>query len=298
MSDEIENRLRVAGLELRPPSPETEERALLAALAALPELGTPTGAAGRKGLRRFRGRLGLPRRRLVLLAATTLPLIVVGVVAWTLVSTGSSSPSVIVGGAGASSDRFPSETFTDWVSYSDQVSVFSVVSEEEVWPSPQDLKRDLEQGTGYLGRVVTLRIERTIWRREDAPSAEDTIRVFTWGWALNEDGERRASTAPWGGPRLEVGARYVAPLVRAPRNGVQWTPLSDGATLPLDGDLITTTGIGGNPSPIAERMEGRSVDALAEILAGTPPDPIAAKYFDLGPDARWQAVLREGGPTD
>lgn len=291
MSDEIETRLRAASLEPRPPNRETEERALRAALAELPALCSPARSASRTsadGPRALvRGRRG---RRLALLAAAALPLIVVGVAAWTLLSNSSPSP-VVVGGAGASS-RFPSETFTDWVSYSDQVSVFSVVREEEIRPPAVDLKRDLAEGTSYLGRLVTLRIGRTIWRREGAPSTGATIRVITWGWALNENGERRPA-APWGGPRLEIGTRYVAPLVRAPRDGVAWTPLADDATLPLDGDVITTARIEGNPSPIAERVSGKSVGALGHILARTPTDPVAKKYRHLAPDARVQAVFRE-----
>lgn len=89
----------------------------------------------------------------------------------------------------------------------------------------------------------------------------------------------------------------MAPLVRAPRNGVEWTPLSGGATLPLDGDVITTAGIR-DPSQMAEMLEGKSVDELTGILASTPPDPVAARYFHLGPDARVRAVLREGGFED
>lgn len=47
-------------------------------------------------------------------------------------------------------------------------------------------------------------------------------------------------------------------------------------------------------------MEGKSVAALAEVLARTPPDRITAKYFHLGPEARVQSgssgrVHRLGG---
>jgi hypothetical protein len=181
---------------------------------------------------------------------------------------------------------------TDWVSYADQVSVFTVVSEEDLPESS-----DPNVNGGYFGRAVTLRIEKTIWRRDGAPSADETIRVITWGWSENDSGERRPTVAS-GGPRLEVGARYVAPLVRAPRDGADWTPLSHGATLPLEGNAITTEGVYGNPSQIARRMRGQAVDKLAAVLARTTPDPLAVKYRHLPPEQRWHAVYSERGDLD
>jgi len=268
VSDEIESRLRLAGPELRP-GRGAEERALRSALAALPE---PSLHAAR------------PRGRLAVLAAAA-SLILIGVVTWILVSTGSSSPALVVVSGG--SGRFPAETLTDWVSYGDQVSVVSVVREEAL---PAEV---IEPGSSYVPRAVVLHVERTIWSRRGGPSAEGTIRVLTYGWSVR-DGERHP-VAGWGGPRLEVGKRYVAPLVRAPRDGADWTPLAVESTLPLDGDVITTTGVVGAPSSIAKEMTGRSVDDLAATLARTRPDPIAAKYFDLPPDQRWQAVRRAQG---
>ncbi|HKH17072.1 MAG TPA: hypothetical protein VKA57_06065 [Solirubrobacteraceae bacterium] len=191
--------------------------------------------------------------------------------------------SVVVG---EGSDRFLDETFADWVSFADQLSIVSVVAEEAEPPSADVL----EHGEGYISRTVTLQVEKTLWRRDGAPSAQGGIRVVTDGWVL-EGGELHRF-AIWGGPRLEVGGRYLAPLVRAPRDGAEWTPLSAASTLPLEGDTITTAGIVGHPSAIADAMRGKASERLAEVLARTPPDAIAAKHFGLDPDARVQAVLR------
>jgi hypothetical protein len=272
---EIEDRLRLARRALPAPSPEAEERALRAALAEVPH-----ERAARGRLRRALAVRG--RRRIALGLAVLLP-VVVAVVAWTATSGGPESPRLLVvsGGAG----RFPAESFTDWVSYADQVSVVSVAAEEA---RPAEV---IEPGDESIMRVVTLRIERTVWRRREAPTAGRTVRVLTYGWAVR-DGERRP-VAGWGGPRLEVGRRYVTPLVRAPRDGVDWTPLAVESVLPLDGDEIVTTGIAGAPSTIARRMAGRSVDDLSAVLAGTRPDPVAASHFDLPPDQRVKAV--QGG---
>jgi hypothetical protein len=198
---------------------------------------------------------------------------------------GSTSSSSLV--AGEASGRFLDESYSDWVSFADQLSVFSVVAEEEETPAPEVVER----GEGYISRTVTLRIERTLWRRRGAPAAHGRIRVITAGWIL-EGGERHPY-AIWGGPRLEVGMRYLAPLVRAPRDGVDWTPLSDGSTLPLTGNAITVAGVVGVPSAIAASLNGRSPDEVAAIVDRTPPDPVAEKYADLDPDARVQAVLSE-----
>lgn len=221
------------------------------------------------------------RRNVALLTVGALALVLAGVVAWALLRAGSpSSPVVAVDGG---SSRFPAASFTDWVSYGDQVSVVTVVAEDEVGAASD----------GYLARAVTLRVDETVWKRDGAPSADGTVRVITYGWSIRE-GERRPVTA-WGSARLEVGGRYLAPLVRAPREGVEWTPLADEATLPLDGDVITTDGIVGGPSLHAKDLAGKSVDEVAAMLARTPPDPVAEKYAHLDPDERLQAVLRERG---
>jgi hypothetical protein len=116
--------------------------------------------------------------------------------------------------------------------------------------------------------------------------------------------KRSSRSAPWwprsagAAARAWVGARYVAPLVRAPRDGADWTPLSHGATLPLEGNVITTERISGNPSQIARRMSGQAVDKLGAVLARTPTDPLAVKYGHLPPEQRWQAVYRERGELD
>ena len=228
---------------------------------------------------RTRAVVAQPARKLALLAAAA-ALATVTLTLWAVLPRESSPPSVLAVDGGSA--RFPSASLTHWVSYSDQVSVVSVVDEE-----PLARARD-----GYLGRLVTLRIEQTIWRREGAPEAADDIRVLTWGWSV-EQGERRP-IAPWGGARLEVGSRYVSPLVRAPASGVEWTPLADDSVLPLDGNVVTTRGILGRSTLLVRRLAGKSVDELATMLARARADPVAAKYFHLAPDQRLRAVQREG----
>ena len=198
---------------------------------------------------------------------------------------GATKSSTVVGEGGG---RFPDRTFTEWVSYADQLSVVLVVAEAEEAPAPADVAR----GEGYISRTVTLRVEQTLWRRAGAPAVTGEIPVVTSGWVLQE-GERRPF-AIGGGPRLEVGRRYVAPLVRAARDGVAWTPLSVESTLPLGIAGITTEGVLGAPSSLAKGLEGSSPSDLAAILRRTRPDPVAARHFDLPPDARVKASFGAG----
>jgi hypothetical protein len=223
------------------------------------------------------------KNKLTLIAAlAALALVIVGALA---AFGGSAAPSQV---AGTEAARFPAETFTDWVSYGDQVAVFSVTAEEEI-PPPSDV---YEQGGGYIARVVNLNIEKTLWARKGAPALPSSVRVLTYGWVY-ENGDRNPAAA-WGSPRLKVGERYAAPFVMAPRDGVDWTALSAEATLRLVDGVFTTDGVvGGSPSAIAQRLQSSSPDELARILAGTEPDALAVKYAHLSPDARVQAVMAE-----
>jgi hypothetical protein len=208
----------------------------------------------------------VPRSRLLpaALVAAALAAVLGGIVAWALLRSDPSVSSVAtVKGA---SDRFPSESLGDWVSYADRVSVVSVLREDAIPPV-----RD-----GYLARAVILGVEETIWKRPDAPATAASIRVITYGWAVDE-GSRRPAAA-WGGPRLELDGRYLVALVCAPRDGALWTPLAEEATLPLDGETVTTSGIVGAPSAVARELAGMSVDEVAEVLAQTRPNSSAATY--------------------
>jgi hypothetical protein len=99
-------------------------------------------------------------------------------------------------------DLLPARTLRDWVSYADQVSVVTVTREEELSePAGTDPRLDED----YVGRRATLHVDRTLWRREGAPSSDDTVQMIVWGWT-ERDGVRRPF-AVRGGARMEVGRR-------------------------------------------------------------------------------------------
>jgi hypothetical protein len=195
-----------------------------------------------------------------------------------------------------SDTALPGATLEHWVSYADQVSVVTVVAERQLPLGPEELAHD----EGYVARTVTLEIERTIWRRPEAPQADHRVTFDTWGWTLHEG---RMAPMIQGGARLEVGHRYVLPLVLFTFEGeTGWGVLNDGdANLPLDGSTIADGQVerpskpGSDAYPGVEVLKGVTLEVFAERLAATEPDPLAVKHADLDPVARWQAVARDCG---
>jgi hypothetical protein len=183
------------------------------------------------------------------------------------------------------SDRLPSSSMRDWVSYSDHVAVFSVTAEQEIAPTPEEIAI----GEGLVGRRVTIEIERVLWSAPKAPVLPTTFDTTTYGWALVEGA--KVELVPDDGPRLTVGGRYLAPLVLfedAERS--EWATMTSSSELPLDGSRIA----GGDwDSTMKDMLTGRSVDETAAIVKRQPPDPLAAKNRALRPVDRLGAVTQE-----
>jgi hypothetical protein len=205
-------------------------------------------------------------------------------------------PQAIV--VGAATDRFPSETFEDWITFADFVAIASVVGEEEI-PPPVEV---LAEGEGYIGRKVDVNVdfENILWLRENNPDWFEEDEVVTWGWTLKEGAQLPFGI--WGSPRLEVGQQYIIPFVLATDESgglPEWTALSSVAAFPYDGEFITTEGIiGGVPTPLLEEAEGLTAQALAsQLQLAASQSSLDTKYANLDPDARVMAVMRERGST-
>lgn len=177
-------------------------------------------------------------------------------------------------------DRWSSDTLRDWVSYADQLSVISVTAEREL-PPP-------EVGTsgGYTGRETTISIERTLWRRPQAPRAAGSVVVTDFGW-LETEGVRREATIE-GGVRLDVGQRYLAPLVLTDEG--EWAMFSPRAVLPLQQERTTSRVDAGTPSPAVRGLASKSAEQAGQTLRDTEPFAAAVANGRLGPQARWQAA--------
>jgi hypothetical protein len=186
--------------------------------------------------------------------------------------------------------RLPTDTLTDWVSYSDQLSVVEVTAEHRGEPSRPEPGSD---EAPWVGRRVDLQVLETPWRRAEAPTAPDTLTVQVDPWRVRKGRLRqfRVSDGPW----VEVGQRYLMGLVRLDEG--DWGPYA-GSTMPLSpaGVVVATC----QDHTTLARFTGLTPDDAAAVLAKTPIDPIASANSTLPPIQRWQraAAARPAGPPD
>jgi predicted small lipoprotein YifL len=186
----------------------------------------------------------------------------------------------------------PGETLEEWVSYGDQLSVISVLDATQPKPWPA-----YKNSGGLAGRQVTVRVERTLWRRPGAPHAPaGRFRFTVWGWMWENDQDPHSERRPIleeGAPRMQPGRRYLALLVRM--RG-QWNPIRGTAVMTLaPDDRITAEVETGDLTPGAGALRGKTIAQAGALLAATKPDPLAARFADLPPQRRLQAVARERG---
>jgi hypothetical protein len=209
------------------------------------------------------------------------------------------SPEIVFGiGEGV----FPHETLIDWVSYAVQVSEVTVASESEIPPPPAVLERR----EGYIGRRARFRVERTFWKSPGAITPGATpdpaeVEIVVVGWVLHDGVRRRMAFR--NSPRMEVGGRYVMPMVTLlrPKLGpdgrstgeqeARWSPLDPESPFAFGGDPVATAdaqlvGV----SPLSSELSTLSAEALAERLASTPPARFVDQFWHLPPRERLRAV--------
>ncbi len=223
--------------------------------------------------------LGKPKPRLIAGLVAVFAVAVVGTVF--VVNDGNADDNSTV--VGAAADRFPSEDLSDWVTYADQVAVVSILEETLIDP-PADVA---ERQEGYVERVVEMRVDSTLWTSSDAKArAEGTIDFEAFGWILK--GEDIVPIAPGGGTRLEVGKRYVIPLVKIEKG---WSSLSPSSIIGVnvDGELVLEERIT-NPATLALVESSANADELAAQILATSPDPDAEEFSHLPPEERYNAV--------
>lgn len=180
---------------------------------------------------------------------------------------------------------FPSESLTDWVSYAQQMSVVTVVDEARIEPPA----RVYEHDEGYVGRMVTIRIDKTVWHADGVdPFPAGTELSYTgFGWHY-KDGEY----IPFA-QQLDMGERYLMPIVRGGSHypDVKGYPLTADTRLPLQGDRVDPDLETNNPA--VKLTIGKTVGEVGEMLEQTSPDPLALKYSYLDPVERVRAVFAE-----
>jgi hypothetical protein len=182
-------------------------------------------------------------------------------------------------------NRFPDTGLRDWASFADHVAVFTVSSDREVMTATAE---ELAAGEYLIGREATLTIDQRLWSAPNAPELPPTIAMDVKGWAV-KDGQRMAMVAE-GEPRLEVGQRYLAPLLLMDdRSPAEWWPLTVGSMLQLESDTVRPALPHAQGS--ARQLAGRSSRDVADMVVREPPDPIARRFRHLRPAERVQKVL-------
>lgn len=182
------------------------------------------------------------------------------------------------------SQTFPASSESDWVSYPSELAVVTVTAEREL--PPEGVLA--EMGYGYLGRVVSMRVDSVLWREQRERAVPPEFEIITWGWIIGQNGERREAM-PAAAPRLEVGSRYAIPLTYAyDRIG----PLSDHSVAPLDeNDVIRL--VPGQKDDVLQKYDQKSVSALQSAIRAAAPDPRAERRRDLPPAQRARVVIQE-----
>lgn len=179
----------------------------------------------------------------------------------------------------AAESPFPAESTRDWASFADHLVVGHVV---KVQPLPVDTD-DGESDRGFQLRTVSLTVDSILWSRSEAPKLADRVEWVTLGWNIR-DGERVEVNFE-ATPRLEVGSRFMLPLVQLPATDeepVRWSPLSPSAVL-----LVNDHGLddgNGTAPPNGDTWVHRDFLSaepgdVAEVLAKTEPYPAAAQHM-------------------
>lgn len=181
-----------------------------------------------------------------------------------------------------SSDMFLAETLTDWVSYSTDIALVTIVGESDHEPNA-DVKA---WGEGHVGRTVTARVDRVLWRAGGPLHAPRELAFNGQGYVVGEAGRQRAVTV--GAPRLEPGEQFVMPISF---QGGTFGPLSPGSPVMV---------VDGRAAPLPEQdgaavraLAGKDANEIARLLEGTPGDASAAKYQHLEPYERVKAVVED-----
>jgi hypothetical protein len=182
-------------------------------------------------------------------------------------------------------NRFPDTGLRDWASFAEHIVVFTVTSDREVATATAE---ELAAGEYIIAREATLTIERRLWSAPNAAALPPTITMDVKGWAV-KDGQRMAMVAE-GEPRLEVGQRYLAPLLLMDdRTPAEWWPLTVGSMLQLDSERVRPALAHGQTS--AQQLAGHSVRDVPALVAREPADPVARRLRHLRPAQRVQQVL-------
>jgi hypothetical protein len=181
----------------------------------------------------------------------------------------------------------PESTYTtdslhDIRSFADAMAIVRAVR-QQIPPPPSGP----EGWAGLIGRRVTVKVERVLWRRPHAPQPPQRFRFSDWGWTGTL--ENRTPIRPCGETRMVLGRRYLAPIVR--HNGT-WYPFFP-TRLQVRGSLVVGGVDAGQPENSHQALAGRSVRGAVRLVANTLPYRSVVLDPSGSPARRWQRVDRD-----
>jgi hypothetical protein len=174
---------------------------------------------------------------------------------------------------------YTTDTLNDVRSFADAIAVVRGVR-ESLPPEP----KGPEGWAGLIGRRVHVEVERVFWRRPHAPEPPRRFRFTDLGWWGTLDDRRPMVVG--GETRMELGRRYLAPIVR--HNG-EWYPFFT-VRLLLRGDLVVGGVDCGEPENSHAALQGRSVRSAVRLVAEAPPYRAVVLDPEGSPARRWQRV--------
>jgi hypothetical protein len=177
---------------------------------------------------------------------------------------------------------YTTESLHDVRSFADAMAIVRGVK-EAVPPTPDGP----EGWAGLIGRYVTVRVERVLWRRPHAPEPPRRFRFGDFGWTGTLKDRK-----PWLGcraTRMELGRRYLAPVVR---DHGEWYPFP-ATRLRMRGDLVVGGVDLGEPEHSHQALAGQTVPNAARTVAETLPYRTTVLHPGGGPRRRWERAYRD-----
>ena len=210
------------------------------------------------------------------------------------------------------SDRLPSETASDWVTYADYVVIVHAAAEEVQKPTAGEVKR----GEGSVLRKVTMTVDKVLWSSPSTKIAppDGSFSYLAFGYAFtNGNFDRQTPMVANDEPRFEVGHTYIMALTWqadrcTPGDYVagEWRGLGSDGALPFDGAVIGNGEFEGQSvkpfgyprsfdaaeKPFIATLTGKSSSDLVSALRAAPveqkgdylppPAPCTADHLPAG----------------